>query len=813
MFDDCLKNAKKENKVTEKQLKELTDLFGEKRKQYEKIMSESQAAAKAAKEVFDSAAYEAMLKRRQKLLQINAWRSIELKLRNYRNEDGNDIFKGAEALLTPDQFAKYSNVDQRTDAVRGLATAKFNQVLTTFQKNLIGNTRNKATLDDMLNEIFGVNTKNQNAKELAQAWKETAEYLRKRFNAAGGAIPTRKDWGMPQQHDSLEVRKAAPDDWVEFTYDKLNKSKMIDERTNQPFTEEALKRELKNVYTTIATEGMNKVEPSGSAFGKSIANRRTDHRFLVFDGPQAWLAYNQRFGKSDPFDVMTGHIQNMSRDIGLMEVLGPNPKSTLIKLQQYMKKQALEGKVNVPDAVTKAQKTSKTLEGIYGHLMGSYNIATTTIGRGLGSLRQYLTGFQLGSAFISAFTDFNFQRVTRQFNGLPQTSTIKRYFDYIMPLGVKERNEIALAAGLNAEAYLSTSSALMRFNGEVNGSNLSRRVADFTLRASLLSPFTQAGRFAFGMDFMSTLGRNAGKKFNELEKPLRDSLTRYGFSDYKWDLIRKSKLEEVDGVKILRAVDIEGNTKLNEGVRRDLATRYLEMINTETNYAVPSSSVRGQYLLKGTTTPDQLIGNVARSFAMYKNFGVTLLHTHLARGMYMPTAKGRAAYMADFIISTTLMGAFALQMKEIAKGREPREMDNPEFWGSAVFQGGGLGIFGDYMFADYTVYGRNPISSAIAGPMFGLIYDVGKLSIGNIQELMKGDDPKVASDIIKFAAKYNPASSIWYSRLAFERLIVNQAEMWADDKAKKRFRQHEKKLKREQNQNYWWRPGQTEPQF
>ena len=164
MFDDCLKNARKENKVTEKQLKELTDLFGEKRKQYEKIMSESQAAAKAAKEVFDSAAYEAMLKRRQKLLQINAWRSIELKLRNYRNEDGNDIFKGAEALLTPDQFAKYSNVDQRTDAVRGLATAKFNQVLTTFQKNLIGNTRNKATLDDMLNEIFGVSTKNQQEK-------------------------------------------------------------------------------------------------------------------------------------------------------------------------------------------------------------------------------------------------------------------------------------------------------------------------------------------------------------------------------------------------------------------------------------------------------------------------------------------------------------------------------------------------------------------------------------------------------------------------------------------------------------------------
>ena len=42
-----------------------------------------------------------------------------------------------------------------------------------------------------------------------------------------------------------------------------------------------------------------------------------------------------------------------------------------------------------------------------------------------------------------------------------QTSTIKRYF-ITDAFSVKERNQIALAAGLNAEAFLSTSSALMR---------------------------------------------------------------------------------------------------------------------------------------------------------------------------------------------------------------------------------------------------------------------------------------------------------------------------------------------------------------
>ena len=52
--------------------------------------------------------------------------------------------------------------------------------------------------------------------------------------------------------------------------------------------------------------------------------------------------------------------------------------------------------------------------------------------------RQILQSAQLGSAAIAAITDVNFQRITRKFNGLPQTSVMKQYFQLLNPLTAKE---------------------------------------------------------------------------------------------------------------------------------------------------------------------------------------------------------------------------------------------------------------------------------------------------------------------------------------------------------------------------------------
>ena len=181
------------------------------------------------------------------------------------------------------------------------------------------------------------------------------------------------------------------------------------------------------------------------------------------------------------------------------------------------------------------------------------------------------------------------------------------------------------------------------------------------------------------------------------------------------------------------------------------------------------------------------------------------------RGAATPGAKGKGRYFADLLISTTIMGALALQIKEMAKGRDPRSMDDPEFWGAAFMQGGGLGIYGDFLFSDLNRFDRG-LAETIAGPVVGFANDLRKLTIGNVIEAAQGEDTKIASEMISFAQRYTPGASLWYMRLGLERMVFDQAKLWADPDAGKKIRRMKRKYAREYGQDFWWEPGKMLPE-
>ena len=154
------------------------------------------------------------------------------------------------------------------------------KVLASFRRNLAGKVRNKAQLDNMIREVFVPgSTKDASARELAQGWQEAAEYLRKRFNAAGGAIPKRSDWGMPQQHHSLKVRQAGFEAWRDTITPMLNLEKMIDQQTGLTFSPK-IRNNVTDVYETISTDGMSR-SSQWSTRAKAPANQHAQHRFSI----------------------------------------------------------------------------------------------------------------------------------------------------------------------------------------------------------------------------------------------------------------------------------------------------------------------------------------------------------------------------------------------------------------------------------------------------------------------------------------------------------------------------------------------------
>lgn len=814
---NCLTAKLKSEAIAPHRVKEVVALFDEIEADARASMSPEAARTYADTMVKKLVRQQFELERRQTLLQAATQVRIEKNLSSYRTAKGeHDLAAAMLAHLGPDELAKgVSSLEARHKAVLGLLHARMTGVLKKFRRTTTGGVRNQAEMHNLVREAFGENTGDASARELAKAWSEAAETARARFNAAGGDIGKREDWGLPQAHDALLVRKAGREAWLADIRPRLNISKMPDPVTGQPMTPKRLNEALDAVYDTIISEGWAKIKPSGAQRGKKLANRRADHRFLVFRDAENWLAYNEKFGSRDPFSAMVSHMDGMARDIAMLEVLGPNPTSTLKWMQETVLKAAKTAPGDNTKLDNRAKSAIKKADTMMAVFDGSLNSPVNPqAARVMGDIRNVLTSAQLGAAVLSATNDVALQRIATRMNGLKTSGALGKILKI---LGDEATQEQLVRAGLVAEDWTQNAIGLQRFHQDFMGGEVSKRIADTVLRVSGLNAWTQAGRFAFGWEFMGALADHASTLYAKLPDPFRRSLDRYGIDAAAWDDIRAVKPYSHKGVSFIRPEDIAAS-KLQAERAEALATSLLEMIQTEMEFAVPTAVLHARAAIGGVTgRPGTWRGEILRSPAMYKMFPTTIYFTHIRRAMNEAQRVGGyqgLGYLADFMISTTLMGAFAMQTKEMAKGRDPRQMIGdkaPDFWGAAMLQGGGLGIFGDFFFSDVNRFGGS-LAGTAAGPMFQAADDARKLTIGNAIELVQRKKTNAGRELVRFAGDYTPGNNLWYTRLATERAIFDRLDLWADPAAARAaHRRRQRAAKREFDTGYWWAPGQATP--
>ena len=419
---------------------------------------------------------------------------------------------------------------------------------------------------------------------------------------------------------------------------------------------------------------------------------------------------------------------------------------------------------------------------------------------------------------FSAITDRQFAQITAGFNGLSRRAELGQFLKLLNPADGSDR-AIARRMGFIYDSAAQSGASQARYLGDTISPELARRVGDVVLRASGLNGWTDMGRFAFQMTFLGTLADNAGRSMDQLEDALSNSLRRYGISPAEWDTIRTTKLYEPEkGVKFLRAHELYQRSDLTNKQRIDLATKIMHMVQAETNFAVPTVSLRARATLGGSLRPGTFMGEVQRSGFMFKNFALTIIYTHLRRFLDLESfGVSQIAYGSNLVIGTAIMGAIAISMKDIAAGKKP-EFDNmllqgeqknaAQFWLRALAQGGGLGIFGDFIFSDVNRYGSN-IQTTLLGPVFALADDLVGLTYGNIQNLAKGEDTKFWSEMARML-RYVPGSNLWYTGLLYQRGLVEQLQKLADPNAARRFRRLIKRRdKQTTSGRFFFEPGKS----
>lgn len=814
----CIPQLRQEGKLTAEQAAEAESLFGELRQDFRRQFGDQAADAMASDAALKALEGAAARKRWLAGKTVAARQRIELDMRGGLGGGGGNGASGGRpggpidpergpALFTYREGMRFANVEGRYQAISRRYKSGIGEILQKHHSDLLGRIRDSEGLDDIGKAVMGEATDSADARILADAWLQTAEAARQRYNAAGGNVGRLRGGKgyLPQSNDPMKVRAVPFEEWRADRLAGLDREWMIDHRTGKPISDQALELVLRDAYETIRSDGWFKREPGGMGSG-AMANRRGDPRFFIARDYASWKAYNDKYGRGSLYDALVGHLDSIARDTAAMEILGPNPEATVTWLKQLIEQDA----AIAPDTGGKIRQASPALARIDA-LWREYTGLNQRPGREWLSnagraWRSYESARTLGSAVLSAVPgDIGTQHVAAAMWDLPFTRVLENQLKLLNPLDPGHR-ALAARQGLIFEGWTNRSAATMRaLAGDDLGAGRMGLVAEGVLRASGLMAWTDSGHSAFGMTVFGHMADVRAMPFGKLDKGFRALLERGGINKAEWDAIRVTPVRRERGHDWIFAQDVADPA---------LGDKLLSMVAEAENLAVQEAGFETRAIMRDSMKPGTAIGEAGKMTLLLKSFGISMILTHGRRMIAMGNWKQRGSYAARLFITLTLAGAVTIQLREIAKGRDFKPMNTLEFWASASLQGGGWGMLGDLLklVADPRL---DAWAKWLAGPGADTLANTAKLGRESVQSAAHAagyaEKPgKAGAALNTWLRDQLPGGNLWYSRLAFQRLVLDQLRSETDPDYRKAWNRMERMADKDGTE-FWWRPGETAP--
>lgn len=664
---------------------------------------------------------------------------------------------------------------------------------------------------DLATEIYqnaDGKTGNKVATEGAKAYLQVIENLRQRFNAAGGDVGRLEYGYIPQPHDAGKVRGAggapARDAWVAKIMPLLDRSRYVLE-DGARMGDAELQGVLGRAWETISSDGANKREPGVFGGTGAKANAGSESRQIHFKDADSYMAYMKDFGTGSMYDAVIGHVGRMARDIGLIERYGPNPNAQM-RLQ-----------FDLADRADGGMKRDFGLrpESYWDQLNGTAGTPQSAKLAQLGTdARNIQTFGKLGAAVISSITDLGTFVTTTGYNKLS-------YWDAFKNVGKsaasKDTRDFMTAHGIIAESMIGD---MNRWTGDNIRQTWSGRLANSTMKLSLMNAWTDTLRRAFSLTMMQGLGRMSKTEWGKLSEWDRTLMERRGITADDWAVVSKAQLTEHSGMQHLtpEAIRATGDARADEVV-----AKVLGLITDESEFAVMNPDLATKTLASGGGTQRGTVrGELARSVMQFKSFPIAMVSRHWRRMLEAPQVgdgsapmlANRVMYAGALMLTTTALGAIAAQAKQVIAGKDPVDMTGPhagKFWAKAVAQGGGLSIVGDFLLNDPTEQPGDALGNLVktaAGPAIGAVGDLAGKALTNVYKAAKNKPTHASAEALAWARANTPYVGIWYARAALDHAGMHALQENLSPGYLGKMRQRAAK---DFGQDYWWKPGTGGP--
>lgn len=691
---------------------------------------------------------------------------------------------------------------------------------------------NKTTPDEKV--LSALPQEARDAAAILNKWTETG---RINANKAGAWIKKLDGYVTRHSHDQLRIKEAGADTWMTDLTDWLDW-----EKTMPDVDPDRRGTVLRNLYSDFVSGKHLKFEaaPTPGLTGAANVGRALSHeRVLHFKNAEAEYQYNLKYGQGNLREAVFANLARMGRETALMRTWGPNARANYDTVVDQLVKQLREAGETDKRIALETAKTK--LDRIVWPLLDGdiYRVENALLARRSATLRGIEMMSDLGGSVLSSITDIPVYASAMRQQG---TGLFRGVAEAVQSLthGATEGERLHILAetGVILDEVRNTVSERVDPSGGQTGSMA--RLTNLYFKLNLLRPWTDRLRGGFVLATAHRLANHRHLDFGGLPDGMQHLLQQYGIGPDEWGIIRQGHESHADGTNFLTPeglTDLPAETFASyvtrqdqpatahnlDAAREDLKDRLRSFFQDQATTAVVQPDLMTRASMLQGTHRGTWQGEALRHFWMYKGFTMSIMRRVLGRevfgygetrasipeaivAMFKDPTGSAFVGMANLIATTTVFGYAAMSMKDMLKGREPRTAETPgdyaKILSAAMLQGGGLGIYGDFLFGEMvTRFGSGPLESFL-GPTWRRIEDVTTL-VNSLK-----DEQDVTGRAITKAFNSTPFVNLFYTRWALDYLVLYRLQEMANPGYLRRM---EERVRQDKHQQFIIPPSSVIP--
>ncbi len=613
--------------------------------------------------------------------------------------------------------------------------------------NLLDFFKNKKFENDIAKELWNIthpNKKPTNSKISADIAKIIHKWQQQgitRINNAGAHIQGVDGYITRQSHNGFKMKEHGYDAWRDYIAPLLD----IDRCDSD--------LDLVQIFDNLATGKhlyQNNEYMPHFKHHTNISDKFSHARKLHFKSADSWLKYNNEYGTHSLAHSVAINLDKLGRNIGLLESMGSNPYEFLGSLKNefapYLQELAANKDKHAQKELDFISRDSldRILESIIGVTPESPNLAVYSA-----SVRNLVVMANLGKVVISSIPDMGMFVTEQMHNGIPyieaQANLVKvatnsfnstQKKEYARLLGVGTDNLMGLAyCRLNAEQHIS---------GKIAG-GLST-ATNYYFKFNLMNWWDDSFKSTLGFVLSNNLAHHTKTSYKNAPIELRNNLQRYGLDQKDWNILNSFIKKADDGREYIITPEwVAGNIQANE-----VAAKFKTYLKDRVDTGIATPHKFERYAATLGTKAGTPLGEAMRFLIQFKQFPIT----YWMRGV--KDYKGTPKTLSTMLILSAMGGYASIAANKMLNGEDIPELDSSILQAS-ILKGGGLGLYGDFIFGQYNRYGHN-IYQAMASPAVAAGADIFSI-LGDVAE-GKTDDATKKAEML--AHRMTPFRNLFY---------------------------------------------------